>query len=188
VIYTFFIVVYLLFVHSNLENIYSHHLALHRLLSYLVLPWPWLIFVALQFYDPGEITRENVKSYINLYPLDRVLYFPKVCPTLKLPVVARSRFCRYTGRRIALVLSLTPESMTTTVPGSSRRSAPGRTDSSSSSSSPTTSPQVTTRSEHCGTSCGAPRCCQSDGPAGSGRISGSECSSESSSTRSSWAQ
>jgi hypothetical protein len=134
VIYSFFIVVYLSCVDPNLKNLYAKHLALHRLLSYLVLPWPWVIFVLLQFYDPGEITRENVKSYIDLYPLDRVLYFPKVCPTLRLPVVARSRFCRYSERRIASVLLLTPENTTTTALGSSPRSVRDPIDSSSSSS------------------------------------------------------
>jgi hypothetical protein len=55
----------------------------------------------LQFYDPGVITRENVNSYLALFPYDRTLYAPKFCRTLLIPAVARSRFCQYTDRRIA---------------------------------------------------------------------------------------
>lgn len=100
-IYIGFIVVYIFRVHPNLEHIYSSYLPLHRVLSFLVLPGPWIIVVLLQFLDPGTITAENVKSYMEIYKYDKVLYKPKQCPTLHLPVVARSRFCKYTERRVA---------------------------------------------------------------------------------------
>ena len=104
-IYAVFIFVYIRDIHPNLQHIYSSHLEIHRILSFLVLPWPWIIFIAFQFMDPGEITPTNVLSYMKRYPYDNVLYREgKVCPTLHIPVVARSRYCRYTRRRVAYVL------------------------------------------------------------------------------------
>jgi palmitoyltransferase len=100
-LYLVFIGVYTHDVHPHLPRLYSRWIGLHRALTFLVLPWPWLIVLLLQFYDPGEITRENVLSYMALFPYDHVLYEPKYCRTLLVPAVARSRFCRYTERRIA---------------------------------------------------------------------------------------
>ena len=100
-IYVGFIVVYLSRIHPNLEHVYSSHLGLHRVLSFLVLPGPWIICLILQIIDPGTITAENVRSYLEQYKYDNVLYTPKQCRTLHLPVVARSRYCKYTERRVA---------------------------------------------------------------------------------------
>lgn len=103
-IYAGFVFAYVRFVHPQLQNVYKSHLEVHRVLTFLVLPWPWVLFVAFQFMDPGEITPKNVFSYIKKYPYDNVLYVEgKVCPTLHVPVVARSRYCRYTKKRIAYV-------------------------------------------------------------------------------------
>jgi palmitoyltransferase len=101
ILYSTFIACYTHFVHPSVPYIYSSHIALHRVLTFLVHPWPWLIVLFLQFYDPGVITRENVNSYIALFPFDSVLYPPQFCRTLLIPAVARSRFCQYTNRRIA---------------------------------------------------------------------------------------
>lgn len=68
-----------------------------------VLPFPWIFTAILHFANPGVITKENVDAYLELYPYDYVLYSPKECTTLKIPVVPRSRFDRYTNRRIAYV-------------------------------------------------------------------------------------
>lgn len=101
-IYACFIIVYVHYVHPQLHFLYSSHLQLHRILTFLVLPWPWLIFIAFQYMDPGEITPTNVLSYMKKYPYDHVLYEEgKICSTLHIPVVARSRYCRYTKRRVA---------------------------------------------------------------------------------------
>jgi palmitoyltransferase len=81
--------------------IYRGEADVHRALTQIVLPLPWVMVLVLHLVDPGEITRTNVKSYLEIYPMDNVLYTSKVCPTLHIPVVPRSRFCKYTKRRIA---------------------------------------------------------------------------------------
>jgi hypothetical protein len=73
----------------------------HLILSLALLPIPWIFFVLFQCVDPGTINANNVDSYLKAYPYDSVLYFPKTCPTDHIPVVARSRYCRFTRRRIA---------------------------------------------------------------------------------------
>jgi hypothetical protein len=100
-LYAGFVVCYARFVHPNVARIYTARVALHRSLTFLVLPWPWVIVVLLHFCDPGVVTREPVNSYIALFPVDGVLYPRQLCRTLRIPAVARSRFCQYTGRRIA---------------------------------------------------------------------------------------
>ena len=104
IIYAIFIVVYVYYIHPQVKYIYPKHTQMHRYLTFLVLPWPWIIFIAFQYMDPGVITPTNVYSYMKKYPYDNVLYRQgKVCPTLHVPVVARSRYCRYTKRRVAYV-------------------------------------------------------------------------------------
>jgi hypothetical protein len=39
-----------------------------------VLPWPWIAVAILQCIDPGEVTPDNVESYLERYPYDTVLY------------------------------------------------------------------------------------------------------------------
>ncbi|OHT02320.1 hypothetical protein TRFO_07138 [Tritrichomonas foetus] len=103
-IYMLFSLIYLINVYPNLYNIYGpESVELHKFLSIFVLPWPWVIFILFQFLDPGEIRNDNVESYLKIYPYDYVLYFPNLCPTLQIPVVPRSRYCRYTQKRIAYV-------------------------------------------------------------------------------------
>jgi hypothetical protein len=101
VLYMFLVVVYVRRVHPFVVQLYPETIEFHSVLTYLVLPWPWLIVLLLHFYDPGEITRENVNSYLKEYPPDNVLYHPHICRTLRIPVPARSRYCRYTNRRVA---------------------------------------------------------------------------------------
>lgn len=106
----FFYVIYMIFCISffsccypNLEKIHPNTYKFHKFFSLFVLPWPWVIFIYLQFADPGEITDENVESYLKIYPYDNVIYYPALCPTLKIPVVPRSRYCKYTNKRVAYV-------------------------------------------------------------------------------------
>jgi palmitoyltransferase len=77
----------------------SYHI--HIFVLFTLIPCPWIVILAFQFVDPGEITPENVDSYLNMYPYDNVLYVRRTCPTLNIPVPARSRFCRFSRRRIA---------------------------------------------------------------------------------------
>lgn len=100
-IYVGFIAIYVTKIHPNIETIYPDHVTLHKILTFVVLPGPWIICLMLQFMDPGTITPENVKSYLEVYKFDNRLYQGKECPTLHLPVPARSRYCNYTKRRIA---------------------------------------------------------------------------------------
>jgi hypothetical protein len=100
-LYLLGILIYVRRVCPYLRHIYPIDFTLHSQLTFFVVPWPWLIIIFLRFYDPGTITRENVNSYLKEYPPDNVLYHPQICPTLKIPVPARSRYCRYSNRRIA---------------------------------------------------------------------------------------
>jgi hypothetical protein len=73
----------------------------HIILSYLMLLIPWIFFFAFQCVNPGVINSSNVDSYLAAYPYDSVLYVPKMCPTDHIPVVPRSRYCRFTRKRVA---------------------------------------------------------------------------------------
>lgn len=104
-IYLGFTIIYLHWVHPVVPYIYPTHPTIHSVLSFLVLPWPWIIFIAFQFMDPGQITPTNVLSYLKKYPYDNAIYIPgKICSTLHIPVVPRSRYCRYTQKRVAYVI------------------------------------------------------------------------------------
>lgn len=104
----FFMFIYAIFIAANmaycypyLKIIFPYHYEIAQFFSIFVLPWPWIIVIMLHFMDPGEITAENVESYLKAYPYDNVLYKRKICPTLKIPCPARSRYCKYTKKRIA---------------------------------------------------------------------------------------
>lgn len=101
-IYTFFAFVYLYSVYPKLGTIYKN-VSFHKFYSIFVLPWPWVVFIIFMFIDPGYITPKNVLSYLKLYPHDNALYLPGFCPTDHIPVVPRSRYCRYSKRRVAYV-------------------------------------------------------------------------------------
>lgn len=105
----FFYLIFLFFVLVNFCNVYPESEKVFKnqkrylFWSIFVLPFPWIFVIILNFVDPGTITPTNVKSYIEIYPYDNVIYRPSVCRTTNLPVVPRSRYDRYTGRRIAFV-------------------------------------------------------------------------------------
>ena len=102
IIYFVFAAVYLLKVYPRIDEFYTSP-SFHRFFSWWVLPWTWVCFIIFQFADPGVITKENVISYLKRYPYDGRMYKPGICPTLNIPIVARSRYDRYTKRRIAYV-------------------------------------------------------------------------------------
>ena len=103
-IYVFFVLVNLFNVFPDAEEIFSDP---HRYLfwSLFVLPWPWIFVLILQFVDPGTITSTNVNAYLEMYPYDNLLYKPAICKTTKLPIVPRSRYDRFSNRRIAYVFN-----------------------------------------------------------------------------------
>ena len=106
---TFFICVsfylcylYYILVYPFLDYLFDpKYVPLHKFLFFFLSPWPWIIFILFQIVDPGEIRNDNVESYLKIYPYDNLLYYPKMCPTLHIPIVPRSRFCRFTKKRIA---------------------------------------------------------------------------------------
>lgn len=99
--YAFFVYKYFTYIYPSLIIIFPKAYKFHQILSFLVLPWPWIIFLIFQKADPGIITPRNVESYLKIYPHDHVLYKKRLCPTEHIPIVPRSRYCRYTKHRIA---------------------------------------------------------------------------------------
>ena len=51
--------------------------------------------------DPGVINESNLEAHYRAHPFDGVLYRPKECPTMRITVPARSKFCNTTKRRVA---------------------------------------------------------------------------------------
>lgn len=103
----FFMILYGALVFDFFKNTYRFLPLLHnRPLFYqflaIVLPCiPWIVVLSLQFMDPGVITAENVEGYLKKYPYDNIVYKEKICPTDKIPVVPRSRYCNYSRKRVA---------------------------------------------------------------------------------------
>ena len=105
IIYTGFALTYLFCVYPKLDLIYTHP-KFHRFFSFWVLPWTWVCFFIFQVADPGVINKKNVIGYLKKYPYDGLIYEPGICRTQNIPIVPRSRFDRYTKRRIAYVYFL----------------------------------------------------------------------------------
>ena len=103
-IYCFFALSYLVNGYPSISECFSNP-KFHKFFAIFVLPWPWVLFLIIFLIDPGVIDEKNVLSYLKAYPYDNVLYTEKMCPTLNIPIVPRSRYCRYTNRRIAYVFS-----------------------------------------------------------------------------------
>jgi hypothetical protein len=92
------LVEYYLSIYPLLDAEFPHPRAM-KLVSFIVTPWPLVLFVALQLADPGEIVSTNVLSYLDRYPADGCLYTD--CFHEGSPIVPRSRFCGRTHRWIA---------------------------------------------------------------------------------------
>lgn len=71
--------------------------------SYILLIFPVLFALITHFADPGVITKDNYMAYVQKYPYDGVIYKEHTCKTMGVLAPARSRYCRYTNRRIAYV-------------------------------------------------------------------------------------
>ena len=99
----FFIVyggIYFSEIYPNLKH-YGKHLFFRQVLSIVLYIIPLIFFVLFQFMDPGTITCRNVKNYEKQYPYDDFLWKKHFCKSLNIPAVARSRYDKYTHRRIA---------------------------------------------------------------------------------------
>jgi hypothetical protein len=99
--FCFYGFVFLTRCYPYLEYYYPDTYHIHKFFLVFLVPWPWVMVVALHWSDPGRITPENVESYLQAYPYDNVLYGRTICDTLKIPAPARSRYCRFTNQRIA---------------------------------------------------------------------------------------
>ena len=113
----FLAVVWFVRVAPHVTSLFSHPYV-YAAITLLLGVWPLIWFVVFQRCDPGEITERNVESYLERYPHDNLIYTPRICPTTNLPIVPRSRYCRFTHRHIAYPCVLTPVDMITTVHGS----------------------------------------------------------------------
>lgn len=113
----FLAVVWFVRVAPHVTRLFRHPYV-YAAMTLLCGPWPLIWFVVFLRSDPGEITERNVNSYLEIYPHDNLIYTPRVCPTTNLPVVPRSRYCRFTHRHIAYPCVLTPVDMITIVHGS----------------------------------------------------------------------
>ena len=49
--------------------------------------------------DPGNITEDTLEKY-DVYPHDDILYTNKICPTLKIRKLARSKYDKYSDRHV----------------------------------------------------------------------------------------
>lgn len=103
-VYLYFCVVYLTEVVPEMPLFLSSWEP-HVIASYFVIPLPILLYGALWILDPGVITKSNVSTYLSKYPCDNVIYHQRTCPTDGIPVVPRSRYCRFTNCRIAYVVA-----------------------------------------------------------------------------------
>lgn len=100
-IYLFFAIVYLTSVYPKIHLIYKYPL-FHKIFSIYVLPWTWVCFIIFQIADPGYINAKNVNAYLKKFPYDGAMYNPNLCPTDHIPIVARSRYDRWTKKRVSL--------------------------------------------------------------------------------------
>ena len=99
--YAALVIDYFYCTYPHLHFFYKNFLKLHKIFAFIFPSVPWIIVLVLQFIDPGEITEYNVENYLKKYKYDHVLYNEKICPTQHIPVVPRSRYCRYTQKRVA---------------------------------------------------------------------------------------
>ena len=105
--YLAFFVIYMVYLFPNMHILYPENTRFFIILHIISASASWIIVIALQFMDPGEITATNVLSYLKDYPFDNVLYKKgNMCRTLHIPVVPRSRYCRYTHKRVAYAFLL----------------------------------------------------------------------------------
>ena len=102
-IYVYFFLVFVAEVVSILRWMMPNHYRFLVPFSYFLTLVPWILLILLRLRGPGVINKNNVSEYLKKYPYDNVIYKSKTCPTDGIPVVPRSRYCRFTGHRIPFV-------------------------------------------------------------------------------------
>lgn len=102
IIYSCFAVLYFYEVYPRIHLIYKNVL-LHKILSWILLPDTWIVTYIIRRENPGVIHKRNILSYLKIYHFDRVIYFPGLCGFTNLPIVPRSRYDKFSKRRIAYV-------------------------------------------------------------------------------------
>lgn len=75
--------------------------AFHRYTGPAAASFGLCLFLLTSFTDPGKIDVNTVKSQLETYPFDNVLYMKKSCPTCGIPRPARSKHCRICNKCIA---------------------------------------------------------------------------------------
>lgn len=99
-IYSFLFLVYIYQIHPYKKYIFNRPW-LATLTEAIIFPIPWIMILLIKCTDPGCINKYNVKGYMKNYPIEGSIYQKKICRTLKIPAVPRSRYCRFTNRRVA---------------------------------------------------------------------------------------
>jgi hypothetical protein len=99
-IYFYLVIDYYSFIYPLLDAEFPYPTAM-KLISFFVTPWPVVLFIVFQFADPGEILPTNVKSYLDRYPPDGMLYTESFAEGTRMPIVPRSHFCSRTRRWVA---------------------------------------------------------------------------------------
>ena len=107
VVAVFFVFIYLYFsliyIKTCLPKVdeYMEDPSSHKKILYTLAVIPWIFVLLVHFSNPGVINKYNVEEYLQIYPYDHVIYTEGTCPTEHIPIVARSRYDRFTERRIA---------------------------------------------------------------------------------------
>ena len=73
--------------------------AYHKTIGYFVLLFCILSWLVACNVSPGSITKESLHRYDN-YPYDNVLFKSKICPTLRIRKLARSKYDRYSDSHV----------------------------------------------------------------------------------------
>ena len=107
VIVIFFVMIYIYFSSVYFINCYPktneflENPNLHKKIAFILWILPWIFVLLVHFSNPGVINKYNVEEYLKIYPHDHVIYKEGICPTENIPIVPRSRYDRYSKRRIA---------------------------------------------------------------------------------------
>ncbi|KAF9436253.1 hypothetical protein BGZ76_004481 [Entomortierella beljakovae] len=66
---------------------------LNRFIIPFVIVFTYVCFFIASSVGPGELNAQNVKLALDIYPYDRLLFYPKICGTCKIQKPARSKHC-----------------------------------------------------------------------------------------------
>ncbi|SAL98369.1 hypothetical protein [Absidia glauca] len=82
---------FLVFALPHIPGIYLHGIHLYIIPTQII--WLYVSYYIACSADPGTITEENIRFYLDLFPYDELLYKPKDCSTCHLLKPARSKHC-----------------------------------------------------------------------------------------------